>query len=221
MNGICFLEPHAALATCNLEGRIAVWRMGPAPDPRKDFSDLEEQDQDQGLYPWSSATGLTLFFVRNESTLEPLALRPLVIDTSSLSVSLRPCLSKLLHLFVFVSVNGGGGGYGDAAAIERADNKRRKRTTRRMAPSSEWRCVALFFNNTAAPTVSSCAGTAGANSSQGVRVPAAVNSLAWSSLEERLFTADTVGFVKVKINIRTFVPRPLLFYVSQKKMATF
>lgn len=54
MSSICFLEPHAALATCNLEGRIAVWRMGPAPDPRRDLSDLDEdsnaEHQEQGLY---------------------------------------------------------------------------------------------------------------------------------------------------------------------------
>lgn len=44
MNGICFLEPHAALATCNLEGRIAVWRMGPAVDPLEDYRAWDEDD---------------------------------------------------------------------------------------------------------------------------------------------------------------------------------
>lgn len=69
-----------------------------------------------------------------------------------------------------------------------------------MPPSSEWRCVALFFNNTApthAAATVSCGG-AGAGYAQGVPVPASVNSLAWSTLEERLFTADTSGFVKAR-----------------------
>lgn len=69
MNGICFLEPHAALATCNLEGRIAVWRMGPAPDPRKDFSDFEQgsnaEIQDQGLSPLVQQD--LIFFIRDHA----------------------------------------------------------------------------------------------------------------------------------------------------------
>lgn len=51
MNSICFLEPHAALATCNLEGAVAVWRMGPATDPREDYHDAGTDDDTdyQGL----------------------------------------------------------------------------------------------------------------------------------------------------------------------------
>ena len=88
-----------------------------------------------------------------------------------------------------------------------------------MAPSSEWRCVALFFNNTTAPIHLAAAATTaytdgmsadgllqatmgGEEPLQGIPVPAAVNSLAWSSREDRLFTADTVGFVKASV-IRT------------------
>ena len=50
MNGICFLEPHAALATCNLEGRIAVWRMGPAVDPLKDYRNWDHEDGSAGFH---------------------------------------------------------------------------------------------------------------------------------------------------------------------------
>ncbi|CAM9487566.1 unnamed protein product, partial [Laminaria digitata] len=47
VNSICFLEPHAALATCNLEGVVAVWRMGPAaPDPGKD-DNVEESNRNE------------------------------------------------------------------------------------------------------------------------------------------------------------------------------
>lgn len=47
VNSICFLEPHAALATCNLEGVVAVWWMGPAvPDPGKD-DNVEESNRDE------------------------------------------------------------------------------------------------------------------------------------------------------------------------------
>lgn len=78
-----------------------------------------------------------------------------------------------------------------------------------MPHCSEWRCVALFFNNNTAPTdtAATVASTgAGSGSPQGVTVPTAVNSLAWSNLEERLFTADTAGFVKVTATIRIFAP---------------
>lgn len=104
-----------------------------------------------------------------------------------------------------------------------------------MAPSSEWRCVALFFNNTTAPTHATAAAAATAACAddlsadgllqagvgaegplQGIPVPAAVNSLAWSSLEERLFTADTVGFVKASL-ITTYFP---LYYVARKPQGT-
>lgn len=140
--------------------------------------------------------------------LEPFALHRLVTDIAFLSLLVvsfalpRPCRNAA---DAAVAENGGGA-FGDAGATKRADNKRRKRTTGRMPPCSEWRCVALFFNNTAAPadvTVSVASAGAGSGSSQGVPVPAAVNSLAWSSLEERLFTADTVGSVRVRISIGT------------------
>lgn len=44
VNSICFLEPFPVLATCNLEGMIAIWRMGPAPDSRRDYDEPEEHD---------------------------------------------------------------------------------------------------------------------------------------------------------------------------------
>lgn len=178
VNSICFLEPHAALATCNLEGNIAVWRMGPAPDHRRDYRDLSEED-DGGESQGAS---------RDEEK----------------------------------NGGSGGGGRGDyrgsgrdanaaaaadaAAAMKRSDTKKRRTRAagRSIPPSSTWRCVALFFNNTTiSMPAASCLsegeeGTGGG--SQDVPVPAAVNSLAWSSLEERLFTGDTVGFVKVTRN---------------------
>lgn len=130
----------------------------------------------------------------------------------SLAKTLSPLLPSSLSLGRLSKCyeENGGGGCGAFAAIKLADNKRRKRTTGNMAPSSEWRCVALFFNNTAAPANAAAAMNrkgAGVGSSQGgAPVPAAVNSLAWSSLEERLFTADTVGFVKVRKLSTGFAP---------------
>lgn len=96
MNGICFLEPHAALATCNLEGRIAVWRMGPAPDPRKDISDLDQdsgaEHHDQGLVP---VVQQDTVFHRRGTTLAPPVLQPLVASMIIIfiSFSLSVCLS--------------------------------------------------------------------------------------------------------------------------------
>lgn len=53
VNSICFLEPNAALATCNLEGVVAVWRMGPDPAPnpaapprKDDNAEREEEDEE-------------------------------------------------------------------------------------------------------------------------------------------------------------------------------
>eukprot|EP00904_Undaria_pinnatifida_P007638 jgi/Undpi1/4003/HiC_scaffold_16.g07371.m1 len=66
-----------------------------------------------------------------------------------------------------------------------------------MAPTSTWKCVALFVNNITCPTrvVGSLIG--GGAAKDGSLVPSAVNSLAWSSVEGRLFTGDTDGVVKV------------------------
>ncbi|CAM9317439.1 unnamed protein product [Ectocarpus sp. 4 AP-2014] len=167
VNSICFLEPHAALVTCNLEGTIAVWRMGPAPDPLKDYRGLGEESGEQG-------------FGDDDD-------RRIDVTTTAAGRAAR-----------------GAGGGGPVVATIRAGNKGRRRATReRMAPSSEWRCVALFFNNNTAPSHAAHAfpgeglGVGECSQGQEVPVPAAVNSLAWSSLEERLFTGDTVGFVKV------------------------
>ncbi len=129
---------------------------------------------------------------------------------------------------------GDDGGYGEAAAIRRADNRRRRRSGGGMAPSSEWRCVALFFNNTTAPTHAAAAafayaddlsadgllqaGLGAGGSPQGIPVPAAVNSLAWSSLEERLFTADTVGFVKASSIADRIHRLPMLLETLQVKI---
>lgn len=89
-----------------------------------------------------------------------------------------------------------------------------------MAPCSTWRCVALFFNNVAAAPAQfsddNTRKTAGRSTVEGApaadesmregspellpAVPSAVNSLAWSTTAERLYTGDTVGFVRVRAN---------------------
>ncbi|CAM9385557.1 unnamed protein product, partial [Ectocarpus sp. 8 AP-2014] len=165
VNSICFLEPHAALVTCNLEGTIAVWRMGPAPDPLKDYRGLGEESGEQGFGDDDGRR----------------------IDATTTAAA-----------------RAAAGGGDPAVETIRAGNKGRRRATgERMAPSSEWRCVALFFNNNTSPSRAAPAfpgeglGVGGCSQGQETPVLAAVNSLAWSSLEERLFTGDTVGFVKV------------------------
>ncbi|CAM9941486.1 unnamed protein product [Ectocarpus sp. 12 AP-2014] len=167
VNSICFLEPHAALVTCNLEGTIAVWRMGPAPDPLKDYRGLGEESGGQGSGDDDDRR----------------------IDATTTAAGR--------------AARGAGGGDPVVATIRAGNKGRRRATGERMAPSSEWRCVALFFNNNTAPPHAAHAfpgeglGVGGCSQGQKVSVPAAVNSLAWSSLEERLFTGDAVGFVKV------------------------
>ncbi|CBJ27442.1 WD40 domain containing protein [Ectocarpus siliculosus] len=165
VNSICFLEPHAALVTCNLEGTIAVWRMGPAPDPLKDYRGLGEESGEQGFG-----------------------------DDDD----------RRINATTTAAARAAAGGGDPVVATIRAGSKGRRRATgERMAPSSEWRCVALFFNNNTSPSNAAPAfpgeglGVGGCSQGQEAPVPAAVNSLAWSSLEERLFTGDTVGFVKV------------------------
>lgn len=141
--------------------------MGPAPDPLKDYRGLGEESGEQGLGDDDDRIGAT--------------------TTAAGRAAAR-----------------GADGGDPGVATVRAGNKGRRRTTgERMAPSSEWRCVALFFNNNTAPSHAAPAfpgegmGVGECSQGQEVPVPAAVNSLAWSSLEERLFTGDTVGFVKV------------------------
>lgn len=65
-----------------------------------------------------------------------------------------------------------------------------------MAPCSTWRCVALFYNNNTAPTHVAGSIVEGSSAKGPLPVPSAVNSLAWSSVEEHLLTGDTAGFVK-------------------------
>lgn len=55
--------------------------------------------------------------------------------------------------------------------------------------------MALFCNNVTATASATCSNVDGW-SSEGLPVPVAVNSLGWSSVEERLFTGDAVGFVR-------------------------
>lgn len=59
--------------------------------------------------------------------------------------------------------------------------------------------MALFVNNTTAfpPTRDIVGSGGGGKVKDGSPGPSAVNSLAWSSVEERLFTGDTDGLVKV------------------------
>ena len=91
--------------------------------------------------------------------------------------------------------------------------QRRKGDSGSMAPTSTWKCVALFVNNITCPTrvVGSLIG--GGAAKDGSLVPSAVNSLAWSSVEGRLFTGDTDGVVKVShVNAgRVGVPGGLFF----------
>ncbi|CAB1111910.1 unnamed protein product [Ectocarpus sp. CCAP 1310/34] len=163
VNSICFLEPHAALVTCNLEGTIAIWRMGPAPDPLKDYRGSGEESGEQGFGDDDDRS----------------------IDATTTAAGR--------------AARGTGGGDPVVATIRAGNKGRRRATGERMAPSSEWRCVALFFNNNTAPSHAAPAfpgeglGVGGCSEGQEVPVSAAVNSLAWSSLEERLFTGDTVG----------------------------
>lgn len=175
VNSISFLEPHAALATCNLEGNIAVWRMGPAPDHRREYHNVSGQDEGTEAQGESENDEQSGVGERGDGN------RGKGRDATAAAAA------------------------DAAAAIKLADTTRRKRGTgRSMAPYSEWRCVALFCNNTTVPMhAASCLSegrSGGRGDSQKVPVPAAVNSLGWSSLEERLFTGDTVGFVKVRNN---------------------
>lgn len=55
-----------------------------------------------------------------------------------------------------------------------------------------WRCVALFHNNMCDPRHALTGEGSGGGS-----VPCAVNCMAWSYIDERLFTGDTDGMVKV------------------------
>lgn len=141
--------------------------MGPAPDPLKDYRGLGEESGEQGFGDDDDRR----------------------ID-ATITAAGR-------------AARGAGGGDPVVATIRAGNKGRRRATGERMAPSSEWRCVALLFNNNTAPSHAAPAfsgeglGVGGCSQGQEVPVPAAVNSLAWSSLEERLFTGDTVGFVKV------------------------
>ena len=57
--------------------------------------------------------------------------------------------------------------------------------------------MALFVNNATCPTRIVGSSMLGRGAKDGSPRPSAVNSLAWSSVEERMFTGDTDGFVKV------------------------
>lgn len=139
VNSICFLEPYPALSTCNLEGAVAIWRMG-LPGGR---DALLEQYHAGGS-----------------------------IGESALPISNRDDPKA-----EFGTVRGQA--ETDAATI---------------APCSAdtWRCVALFHNNMRHPPHE-----VSGDSNRGRPVPSAVNCLAWSRVEERLFTGDTDGMVKV------------------------
>ncbi|CAM9309771.1 unnamed protein product, partial [Sphacelaria rigidula] len=149
VNSICFLEPHPALATCNLEGAVAIWRMG-LPESR---NALLEQYHDGG------------------SSEESVLPQPNGVDPN-------------------------------AELGTACDQARTDAATVRPCSANTWRCVALFHNNMRHPPHE-----LSGDSNQGRPVPSAVNCLAWSRVEERLFTGDTDGMVKVW-DVKNALTRP-------------
>lgn len=82
-----------------------------------------------------------------------------------------------------------------AGAVASAPGLLRRRGHAAMEHLSSWACVALFYNNISDPP------HALENTAKESPVAVAVNSLAWSHLEERLYTGDTDGMIKVGLSM--------------------